>query len=208
MVFSLGWMVNLLLRIYHMGKPKWSFVTIMVRGIIKIGRTVGLYPFQRTEITYSADPDLLVFPGYPWLVRELCTARDRAITYEKAHKFVADGGIVVLDRFPLTQIKFMDGPQIARMTTGIKQTRLIKFLIKLEEHYYQRISLPDLLIVLHVDPETAVKRKTDEIEKNVRSRSKEIWDINWADSAAIIIDASSSKNIVLGKVKELIWACL
>ena len=191
---------------YHMGKPKWSFLTILVRGIIKIGRSIGLYPFQRTEIEYSNDPDLLVFPGYPWLFREICTARDRLKTYKRAKQIARDGGIAILDRFPLPQIKFMDGPQVARMTTGIKQTRLIKFFIKLEERYYQRISLPDLLIVLRVDPQVAVQRKTDEIEDNVRSRSKEIWDIDWTDSTAVVIDASPSKKMILGKVKELIWA--
>jgi thymidylate kinase len=191
---------------YHMGKPKWSFLTILIRGIIKIGRTAGFYPFQRAEIQYSNDPDLLIFPGYPWLFRELCTARDRAITYNKARQFVSNGGIVILDRFPLPQIKFMDGPQISRMTTGVRRSSLIKFLIKLEECYYQKISLPDLLIVLRVEPETAVVRKTDEIADNVRSRSMEIRDIDWTDTEAIVVDASPSKNIVLGKIKELIWA--
>lgn len=193
-------------RQYHMGKPDWSVLTILVRGILKIGRSLGFYPFLRAEIQYTYDPALLEFPGMPWLLREVCTGRDRYLTYMKAKRVTANGGIAILDRFPLTQIQLMDGPQAARMTQRIPRTKWMKHLIRLEESYYQKISLPDLLIVLRVGPEVAVQRKTTEIAEEVRARTTEIWEIDWSQTPAKVIDASHSKEKVLSDLKEMIWS--
>jgi thymidylate kinase len=193
---------------FHMGKPQWSILTYLIRGVIKIGRTLGFYPFLRSEIRYTNDPDLLVFPGYPWLIREICTARDRYLTYKKARRLATNGELVILDRFPLPQIKFMDGPQAARMTGSVPKRRIIKFLINLEEYFYKKISLPDLIMVLLTDPEIAAQRKTDEIEDEVRARSNEIWEIDWSQMPVKIIDANQTKDNVILAAKKNIWAHL
>ena len=192
-------------HIFHMGKPKWSLFTVLIRGGLKIGSLLGFYPFMRSEIRYTKDPNLLVFPGYPWLIREICTARDRFITYKKARRLATNGKLVILDRFPLSQIKFMDGPQVARMTASIPKTRLVKFLINLELSFYQKIALPDLIILLRADPDIAVQRKIDEVDHEVRSRSTEVWEIDWAETPVIVVNANNSKEEVLGDVKELLW---
>ena len=193
---------------FHMGKPAWSVLTIFVRGLLKIGRSLGFYPFMKAEILYTHAADLLAFPGYPWLIREICTARDRYITYRKARRFATNGGFVILDRFPLQQIQFMDGPQVARMSGKIPGTKLLRFLIRLEEGYYQKIVLPDLLIVLLADPEVAVRRKTDEDQGEVRARSTEIWELDWEQTPAVVINANRSKEEVLSDVKEILWSQL
>src|SRR4030042_4284091 len=138
---------------FHLGKPKWSLITILIRGVLKIGRSLGIYPFMRAEIIYTNNPNLLVFPGYPWLIREICTARDRYLTYIKARRLATNGELVILDRFPLPEIKFMDGPQLARMTASVPNKKLVKYLINMEESYYLKIDLPDLIILLLADPE-------------------------------------------------------
>jgi len=190
---------------FHMGKPKWSMLTILIRGGLKIGSMLGFYPFMRAEIRYTNDPNLLEFPGYPWLIREICTARDRFITYKKARRLATNGKLVVLDRFPLSQIKFMDGPQVARMTASIPKTRLVNLLNNLELSYYQKISFPDLIILLRANPDIAVQRKKDETAHEVRSRSTEVWEIDWAETPVIVVDANNSKEEVLGDVKTLLW---
>lgn len=193
---------------FHMGKPRWSALTVFIRGILKAGRSLGLYPFMRAEITYTEDSDLLTFPGYPWLIRELCTARDRYLTYRKARRYATNGELVIMDRFPLPQIKFMDGPQIERMTGGVPANRLLAFLSRLEKEYYRNMILPDLLIVLCADPEIAVKRKTDEAEVSVRARSTEIWEMDWGGTPAHVVNASRSKEDVLSEVKDIVWSRL
>jgi thymidylate kinase len=192
----------------HMGKPSWSWTTIIIRGILKIGCLLGLYPFVKEGSEPSLDTNSPSFPGYPWLIREVCTARDRYLSYGRARRFATNGGLVICDRFPLPQIKIMDGAQVERVTGGIKTNVLIKLLASLEHEYYQRIMLPDLLIVLRVDPEICVQRKTDETSDSVRTRSQEIWDLDWCETPAHVIDASRSKSQVLSDVLSLVWSNL
>jgi thymidylate kinase len=202
----------------HMGKPAWSWPTITIRSFLKIGQLLGLYPLE-ASFEETLEQKSLVSPGYPWLVREACQARDRYRTYLKARRFAAQGGLVIFDRAPLPQIQLMDGPQTQRFISRLMASpqaeqfmsphpthRLAKFLVKLEESYYHQIVLPELLIVLRVDPEIAVQRKTDEDAASVRERSTEIWALNWESTTAHLIDASQSKTDVLSELKALIWS--
>jgi thymidylate kinase len=192
----------------HMGKPPWSILTIMIRGFVKIGRLFGLYPFVKEGTEFTINTLAPSFPGYPWLIREVCTARDRFLLYLRGRRFVSNGGLVLCDRFPLPAVKIMDGPQVERVTRGIKMNKFIKFLARLEENYYKRILLPDLLITLRVDPEISVQRKTEETADSVRSRASEVWSVDWSKTPACIVDASKPKAEVLNDLKTLIWSYL
>jgi len=98
--------------------------------------------------------------------------------------------------------------EIERMTGSVPNNRLIQFLNLLEQRYYRKMILPDLLIVLCTDPEIAVRRKTDEAEASVRARSTEIWEIDWSKTPAHVINASHSKDEVLSEVRGIIWSRL
>ncbi len=198
------------MRMVHMGKPPWSATTIAVRGILKIGRSLGLYPFERAPVRYKSDNKPPEFPGYPWLLREVCTARDRYRTYVKGRRFITKGGWVICDRYPLPQIKFMDGPLSDLMTRNVAPNIFLTVLTALEKKYYQFITRPELLIVLKIDPEIAVKRKrdADEDDDSNRIRNQEIWDFDWRRTSAHVIDARQSKAEVLSLVKSLLWSHL
>lgn len=202
----------------HMGKPAWSWTTITIRGILKIGNLFGLYPVE-SPVRETLEQKSLVSPGYPWLLREVCRARDRYWLYVKARRFATNGGLVILDRFPLPQIRLMDGPLAAEFVSQLaaspqaeqfmsphQASRLTKLLVRLEQGYYDRIMWPEVLIVFLVDPEIAVQRKTDEDATSVRQRSTEIWELKWEQTDAHIIDASKSKPDVLSELKALIWS--
>ena len=204
----------------HMGKPSWSWFTITIRVILKIGNLLGLYPVE-ASVRETLNQESLVSPGYPWLLREVCLARDRYRTYVRARRFAANGGLVILDRFPLPQIQLMDGPQarpfLSQLTDGPQAdqfmrphqtSRLVQRLVKLEENYYHRIVSPELLTVLRVDPEIAVQRKTDEDATFVRERSTGVWELNWDCTQAHVIDASRPQAEVLSELKSLIWSRL
>ena len=192
-------------RKVHMGKPPWSLTTVIVRGLLKIGTMLGLYPFSKRD---ELDLDTAIFPGYPTLIRSVCTARDRCLTYAKARRSASNGELVLCDRFSLPGIMAMDGPSIGRMTGNLKSKRFIKVLIRLEEKYYRQIMLPDVLTVLRVDPEEAVQRKTDESAASVRARTTQVWTLNWEETPAYVIDASQSKAKVQSEMRALIWSRL
>jgi thymidylate kinase len=192
-------------RKVHMGKPPWSLTTVIVRGLLKIGTMLGLYPFSERD---ELDLDTAIFPGYPTLIRSVCTARDRCLTYAKARRSASNGELILCDRFSLPGIMAMDGPSVGRMTGGLKSNRFIKLLLRLEEKYYQQIMLPDLLTVLRVDPEEAVRRKTDESAASVRARTTQVWTLDWEKTPAYVIDASQSKTKVLSDLRTLMWSNL
>jgi thymidylate kinase len=193
----------------HMGKPDWSWLTVAVRAVLRIGRSLGLYPFMRSSIEYTSDTESVVFPGYPWLLRSVCTARDRNLTYARARRFASNRGLVISDRFPLPQVKFMDGPyQSGRVVRAGKADWLIEALTRLEARYYESILLPEVLIVLRVDPEIAVERKADEDAVSVRARSTEIQELDWRQTPAHIIDANRSRAEVLARLKAIVWSNL
>ena len=103
----------------------------------------------------------------------------------------------------------MDGPQCEQALTALKKVSwLHKRLAKMEIAYYQQIQLPDLLIVLRVQPELAVQRKKEESQASVHARSGEVWGLDWKKKAAHVIDASLPKTDVVSQVQALVWEYL
>jgi hypothetical protein len=204
----------------HMGKPGWSPLTMAIRAALKVGQLMRLYPVE-SSLRETLKQESPVSPGYPWLIREVCTARDRYRDYVKARRFAARGGIVLFDRFPLRQVQLMDGPQCERFVRLMEEraypggafqprpnSRLAKLLIRLEQRYYDRITPPELLVVLRVDPRIAVARKTGDDPAFVQERSNEVWEVDWEDTSATVIDAGKPRAAVAAELKSLIWAHL
>jgi thymidylate kinase len=105
-------------------------------------------------------------------------------------------------------IKYMDGPQVERLTATVPSNWFIRLLIKLEKQYYAPMMYPDLLIVLRVGPENSVQRKTNETAESVRARNGEMWRLDWLQTPACVIDARKSKEEVLADLKALVWSHL
>lgn len=192
--------------VLHMGKPRWSFTTVAVRGLLKIGR-LGLSP-RLKPIRYSPDATAVEFPGYTWAIWEVCTARDRYLTYLKARRFAANGGITICDRFPLPEVKLMESPQVRTLTGTKHNNGFTRLLIKAEERCYSRMTRPDLLLVLRLHPDLAVARKIDEDPATVFPRSTEIWDLRWDIETAHVVEAAQAKSVVASELKALVWSKL
>jgi thymidylate kinase len=188
----------------HMGKPDWSWATILVRGTLKIGTLLGLSRFEGDIFEELHRPH-----GLPWFLRAVCTARDRYLTYVRARQLSSNGRLVLCDRFSFPDFMEMDGAQCELAITYLKKAgRLHHWLAKWEKSYYEQIKLPDLLIVLKVEPEIAVQRKREETEMAVRARSTEVWRLNWREKSAFVIDASLGKEEVVAQAKAFVWAHL
>lgn len=191
----------------HLGKPRWSRTTTSVRALLAIGRFLRLYPHVSSSILYSHDRSSEGFRGmYPWMFREVCRARDRYHTYVKAARIATAGGVVVCDRYPLAQVEVMDSPHIGQVVDVSRAGALARLMMRLEERYYARIGDPDTLVVLRVDPNVAVQRKTDEDPTEVRLRSTAIWEADWRSTPARVIDAQRPPAEVLSEVKSIVWS--
>jgi thymidylate kinase len=189
----------------HMGRPPCSIEKTVIEGILRRLGKVEQFLKKNRLYQYSIDGNSIV-SKYGSLLAYICMARDRYKVYIKARRFASNGGLVISDRFPLPQVNLMDGPKSDKMASLQKSSRLIKLLARTEKKYYQRMMLPEVLIVLRVTPEIATQRKTNEETFYVQSRSQEIWDLDWEHTYAHVIDAGRSKAEVLSEIKFLIWS--
>ena len=102
----------------------------------------------------------------------------------------------------------MESANISHMVEAPRQNAVVRRLLRLEAGYYEKVMAPDLLIVLRLEPEIAVRRKTTESEHHVRSRTQEIWEIDWDGSNAYVVNAAQSVEDVLKQLQSIIWAKL
>jgi len=193
-------------RRVHLGKPPWSATTASVRAGLK-GVSLCARALQRvpTAPTRRFADFVATYRPLIWLV---CTARDRQLAYRGARRFAIDGGLVLCDRYPDPRLRSMEVPLIASRTEQEPQNRFLRTMIRLEQRYHRSIAPPELLVVLRVDPEVAVQRKTSESPDSVRTRGAEIWNIDWRDSRTHVINAGQSEDAVARELKALVWSAL
>lgn len=180
-------------RQIHLGKPDWSVVTYAVRGAFKL---VSMARRSSDEPPYRA---------MAWLA---CTGRDRYLTYRKARRFADRGGVVISDRYPHPSLESMDVPLIDRLDRPESGTRVGRMLQRVERRYHDAIEMPEVVVVLKVDPETAAQRKTDEPFDYVLRRSAEVWEIDWESAGVSIVDGTRPKEEVASQLKAMIWEAL
>jgi thymidylate kinase len=193
-------------RRVHLGKPPRSPITWAVLIPLRLCQLFGNVLERRWPAYHRNEVHPGVFPGYLQLLRWVCAARDRYHLYSKARRFATNGGLVLCDRYPIPQIKLMDGPNISRVMDGAPNNRLVQLLLRAETRYYQRIMAPDLLLVLKLDPEVAVRRKVTESAMHVRTRARELWEVDWQDTQACVVDANQPLEQVLAHLQSIIWA--
>ena len=172
----------------HLGRPRRSWTTWGVTGIMAMSRRTGL----------------LSAPAAHRLLGHACTARDRRLAYTRARRLASRGGVAVCDRYPVPQLRSMDGPRGAALLDGVPSGRIATTLARYEARQYSVFTKPDLLAVLRVDPEVAVERKTGERSDYVRRRSTEVWHATW-DESALVVDAARSPADVLADLRVAVW---
>ena len=194
----------------HLGQPQSSLTSSVVRRVWRRGvRGLMKEPSVSGASLAASDGRSMSRRASARLIQQVTVARDRYLMYRRARRFATAGGIVVSDRFPLPEIELMDGPLAGKMLDTPGGSPLVRYLARLERHYYARILDPDILVVLDVDPDLAVERKRGiDDEDVVRSRSEEIRRLDWNRLPAVVIDASRPKDEVLAEIKSAVWSRL
>ncbi len=180
----------------HLGRPPRLLLTLVVGALFRIGRLLG--------VAVEADEDRARRPAYLAALRDLCTARDRYRLYLEARRFALGGGIALCERYPVPENPTLSGPRLDAFAP-LARTRLGRWLVAAEARYYRYILAPDVLVLLRVDPETAVQRKTDEPADYVRARCQLVWDTDWSGRRVHIVDASRPLAAVLAELKTILW---
>jgi thymidylate kinase len=191
----------------HLGKPARSATSSLVNYVWRRVRALRRFEVSSKPALMAAQGRSLGLRGFARLAWEVMTARDRYRQYVRARRLASNGVIVICDRYPLPQIKLMDGATATSLLAH--PSRAVRYLARLEKQYYDHVLYPDVLIVLRVNPDLAVERKREEEgEVFVRPRSEEIWRIDWRGTPAVVIDAGRPKAEVLAQVKSLVWSRL
>lgn len=177
----------------HLGKPPRSLLTYVVGGLLKLGRVLAM---KRDRMVHLE------------LLRFGCTARDRYRLYSRARRFAAGGGVAICERYPTPEGWALAGPSDAQGQALDATSPAAERLRRWERQYYERMTRPDLELVLQVDPDTAVARKTDEPAPYVRERARLTWETDWSQSAARIIDATRPLPQVVAALKSELWRML
>jgi thymidylate kinase len=212
-------------RTVHMGKPPRSIATLLIalarRMLEPLAKLMKLktlttldrsapqaQPSSRWDRGGSEGDEGPCRAGVLLMLRSVCLARDRFRAYARARRLASDGAVVLCDRYPVEQVKSMDGPNLGRLLAGGRKGWLAALCERAELRCYRRIAEPDLLIVLRVSPETAVLRKTDEESGYVRARNNDIWSVDWRGTRAVVVDAGRPSAEVLSELRALLWSVL
>jgi thymidylate kinase len=175
----------------HLGKPPRSLTTLVVGAALRLAGPV----ISRTDGLSTLE-----------LLRDVCTARDRYRLYVRVRRFAVAGGIAVCERYPLPQNRILVGPRIGRKLEGRTGSRLASWLCDAEARYYRLMLPPDVVIVLRLAPELAVRRKTDEPAEYVRARARVMWEADWTGTRAHLVDAGRRLPDVLAELMTIVWS--
>ena len=192
-------------RSTHLGKPRPSLLTLAVKGPMYVARAAGVLPSTRRSVDpRTAKPEDV--PGAAWALWHLLTARDRLREYHALRRFTDAGGVVISDRWPLPQLHLMDGSRVSWVLQGSgPRSRVVRRLAEAERRIYAHIGMPDVLVVLRIDPEIAVSRRPEDGADYVRARNGEVFETDWSTTPAVVLDATLRPEQVLAGIRAAIW---
>jgi hypothetical protein len=100
----------------------------------------------------------------------------------------------------------MDCSRVAWILDGTgPRSHIVRRLAEAERRIYAQIGLPDVLVVLRVDPEVAVLRRPEDDSNYVRTRNAEVYDVDWSMTPAVVLDGTQPPEQVLAAVRNAVW---
>mgnify|MGYP000244429710 CR=1 FL=1 len=189
---------------YHMGRPKPSMMTRLlsnaVRFLTKLSGGVMRMPKPGQEHDLHWPNALLWLP----MLLSVSIARDRYITFRKIRRDVSSGKCVIIDRYPVQGIEWMDSPMIHRINGS--EGRYC-FLTRKEKFYYDHITIAEQTILLIVSPEVAAERQISDGYEYVIARAKKMHEaVSGLDDSIVVIDTSCSLKEVQARLIEEVWS--
>jgi thymidylate kinase len=186
-------------RTAHLGQPPRSLLTRAVGLLHRLFRWID----QKRSRTFPSAATL-----HTELLGYLCLARDRFHIQRSMRLAASAGAIAICERYPLAANNALMGPSSAQGVAISLDTRLARLLRRREESYYAHIAPPDLILVLRVDPETAVDRKPTEPSAVVRARASLLWNADWSGPDTVVVDAVQPVPDVMAELRSHVWSTL
>lgn len=189
---------------YHMGRPEPSVLTRILSRFVRFATQLSGGVMRMPKPGQERDlhwPNALLW--LPMLL-SVSIARDRFSTYRKIRKDVSSGKCVIIDRYPVPGIEWMDSPMIHRITGSEGRYRA---LARKEKFYYDNIYAAEQTILLIVSPEIAAQRQISDGYEYVMSRAKKMHKaVSDLDDSITVIDTSCSLKEVQERLISEVWS--
>ena len=214
---------NFAVRSIHAGKPPSTWITMPVNVILPLARR--LLPRLRTTYLEGHKPSnnpthskskAKGLSALVYAIRSVTLAWDRRNLLLNARRLANDGEIVICDRYPSETKGAMDSPRLLEdeETDGMI-ARVVKWLTLLEQHLYDQIPPPDIVLRLKVSIETAKLRNRErvkpgkETDSYVESRhlQNQDWKLSGTEHIHDINTEQPLPETILS-VKKVIWDSL
>jgi thymidylate kinase len=211
---------NFVVNTIHAGKPPTTWLTAPVNLLLARFRKLWRRPSPAHSVekpSTKPDGEIEEIKGVGALVyaiRSVSLAWDRRALLLKARRAVANGEIIVSDRYPTNVIGLMDSPRLRENATQKGWVaKVYNRLAKIEQGLYRQIPPPDIVIRLNVSLDIAKKRNAareivdDEVYLQSRHQQAKAW---FMDGTRSIQDVNTDapKAETLCAVKQAIWPYL
>jgi len=198
-------------EVAHLGKPSPTVVTLFLRPLLSLYRSVKAGPRAKGGDTGggSGAGGAKRNNRFIWGVRSLALAYERNRLAHHAHDLAVKGKIVICDRYPSTSRGKMDSPRI-----GPGGSILVEMMRSLELRLYERIPKADGLVFLDVSLEEAIRRNRARVKKDKESddeiaiRHMDNQGLDFSAQKIFLVDANRDYDSVLKSLKSIAWQCL
>jgi hypothetical protein len=212
-----GWLgEHFAVQEFHVGKPKPSLLTFIPGMFLPALRS--LFPHARStkvEAEYrERDHSESMQPDYPMLfaIRSVLLAYDRKSLLSRAFSQVANGTIILCDRYPSLNNGAPDSPQLSCLTNSTGRYSIRRWLANTEAMLYRGIPKPDLVIYLTAPIEVTISRNAVrskyEPEDYVRRRHARSSGLEFGKTPVHKINTDQPFERTLLEVKQAIWSVL
>lgn len=200
----LGWKLGI--RRLYMGSKESGYITEVWHAFSRWTKRVN----GRVQLLVGRESFLGRLSEQLYALGFSCHAVSLAYQRYQRHlegrKAASEGLIILYDRYPLEPLhEAMDGPRVRRTFSY----GWLRWWMEREEHYYNSIAWPDLLIALHVRPEVALARKPDHDPVRVTRKSQAIESLRQQFGERLVwIDGEKPLDEVKLEVRRAIWRAL
>ena len=210
-------------KMIHAGKPPSSWFTLpvnlalpLISSLLPRLRTTCLKGHSAITNPTQFQPTGVGLPVLVYALRAVVLAWDRRQLLLKARRSVANGEIVICDRYPSETIGAMDSPRLRENPSKSGMILVIyNWLARLEYRFYEQIPPPEIVLRLKVSVETAKKRNRERIKAGkeadayVESRHRQSREWN-RHGTGYICDIKTEQPLAetILSVKKIIWESL
>jgi thymidylate kinase len=200
----------------HAGKPRSTLISAIPNLLVPALRS--LLPGSRSgnvETHFTAQEEAQepqkVYPLI-FALRSALLAYDRWSLLSRAYRAVARGTIVFCDRYPSLRSGATDSPQLTHLPLDPQRYPVRHLLARFEARFYRQIPPPDLIILLTVPVEVAVRRNQMrgklEPEDYVRRRHAQSANLDFGETPVYRVNTDQPLERTVLEIKKAIWKAL